>query len=159
LATLREFLGTICLIRPDAGTYEDPSEAVVADFEGAGNLIDLSAELWRLVDAEDRAQKIEALLERAYSAKPYGLDDSGIGELLRLTDGLDEALRENVVDQDLRVSADRLPDLRRSTEWLDVDERRSELARHAVGEGLAGVVALRNILKRARAQKLHIVFG
>lgn len=156
---MARYVGTLYLTRPDADTYEDPSDAVVEAFDGGRSLINLAVELWRLAKREDRATAIESLLARAYERKPYGLNARGIKELLGLTDGLEEALKENVVDAQLRVRNDQLPELRRRTKLLYLDESRGELAREAVGEGIVGVMSLRNILQKARDEGLHIAFG
>ncbi|NVB77095.1 MAG: hypothetical protein HOV81_01750 [Kofleriaceae bacterium] len=150
--------GTLYLIRPHM-IVDDPADAVVEAYEGGRKRFSIAIELLDLVDRA-RAQTARALLERAHERKPALLDDSAIANLLELTAGIEAMLRDQLLDAQWYVDDARLPELRSRpglVKVLDLEETRGVLARAAVGEGLAGVLSLRNILRRAQADGLHIV--
>jgi hypothetical protein len=153
----RRYWGTIYLIRPDwHGDPEDVADSVVESHRDGPSHIHVAIELWRLAGDEDRARKVEDLLERVNERDNPVLGTAEIEELLQLLAGLETALDRSVVGPDWRVPAERLPELRGRSKLLDLDESRGSLASAGVVEGMSRVDALRNILTDAYDRGLHV---
>jgi hypothetical protein len=152
--------GAIHLVRPAwSGPYDEVDEAVVESYEKVQGFFDVAAELWDLAGDHERAGEIRKLVDEAYEREPSFMDDSQVDELLQLLEGIEDALVGTVVDDRWQVRVEQLPELRRRTRHLDLDESRGELAAAGVGEGIGHAVSLRNILLRARALGLWICLG
>ncbi|MCG8421408.1 MAG: hypothetical protein MJE77_26110 [Proteobacteria bacterium] len=142
--------GTICLVRPDwDGEDENMDQAVVEAYEPAKSFLEVAPELWRLAGDDERADRIEALVDQVYERDRRWMTAEEIEQLIRWLDGIEAALVGKVVDEQWMVRPDQLPALRAHTKTLDLDERRGELACHAVGEGIGDVCSLRSILREA----------
>lgn len=149
--------GTIYLIRPDwIGEDEDLEQAVVESYEPVRSYLQVAPELWGLAGDDERAAAIKALLGRVYERDDVVMVTAEIEALLGLLQGLQEALVGTVVDERWMVRPEQLPALRVRTKTLDLDESRGELAVHAVGEALYGVLWLQKILGEARDKGLWI---
>lgn len=149
--------GAIFLIRPDwVGNEEDLEQATVETYEPARSFLRVGPELWRLAGNHERATAIETLLERVHERDDVVMTADEIKELLRLLDGIEDALVGRVVDEQWMVQPEQLLDLRSRTKTLDLDERRGHLALHAVGEGMGNICSLRAILREARDRGLLV---
>lgn len=122
----------------------------------------LAQELWWLAGNAQRAGAIAEVVERAsVQVGPERrlarvLDRYEIRTLLALIEDLDEALKQTIVDDELNIRPERMVEVRRRAELIDVGERRGELASAAVWEALARVWALRNLLEEARERGLDV---
>ncbi len=156
----RRYWGTLYLVRPDwQGDPDDAAESVVETHRNGPSDMHVAIELWRLAGAEERARRINDLLERVNERDTPVLNATEIDELLVDLEGLEPALKNAVVGADWRIPADRLPELRQRAKLIDLDESRGELADAGVVEGMSRVSALSNILRDARARGLHVVLG
>lgn len=148
---------SIYLIRPDwQGERDDLHEAVVATLSHGPRYIQIALELWRLVGQEDRAEKIEALVELAHERNYHDLNARQIEQLGALLEGLDDAIKRSWLDDRWQILPHLLSEIRRRTSSLDLDDHQGHLASEGVSEGLASVHDLRDFLKRALDQGLHL---
>jgi hypothetical protein len=148
---------SLYLILPDwHGEPDELHEAVVETLPHGPRYIQVALELWRLVDREDQALKIEGLLEQAYERPQRDLDRQALGELEGLLDGLDDALKQTWLDSKGQVLQERLPEVRRRTHLLDLEDAQGHLACEGVSEGLSQVHILRDFLKQALNRSLHL---
>ena len=149
--------GSLYLVRPDwDGDDETVDEAVVEECDYAKHFLRVAPELWYLAGHEDRAEAIRSLVFRAYERQQRWLTASEIEELLRLLEGVEDALVGSVVDERWRIPPEQLPELRVRTEYLDLNESRGELAVSGVAEGISHVCSLRTILREALARGLLV---
>jgi hypothetical protein len=157
---MRERWGEIHLVVPDelAGKYDE--RELIETYERAYSRIDLAAELWRLIGREAEAQRIDAVMSRAYAREVTTLDEAGIAELLELVEALPAALRRDLqLGPHDRLTMAQVEDLRKRTDKLDLEESRGEVAIHAVEEAIGDIDGLADILRRARAEGAHILFN
>lgn len=146
--------GTLYLVRPDwPGNSPD---GVVEQFEHGRSHFDVAAELARLAGEDERARRIEEVALRAYGREPHKLNREDIQELLVLLDHLEDKLIGKVVDKDWKIRPDQLPELRKRTKTLELEERRGNDALAGVAEGMIRIGSARYILNRAKDQHLEI---
>ena len=151
------YYGTLYLVTP--GGTSDPErmhEDVVETYQHGRSHIDVAKELWSLAGEDAPAKAIDAVVDHAYERAPHVLVAAEIDELLGLLSGIDDVLRRTVVDNDLKIRPERMPEIRRRARLIDAGEERGDLASGAVWEGLTRVWALRNILKEARDRGLDV---
>jgi hypothetical protein len=148
---------SIYLVRPDwHGDPEDSHESVVETLRHGPRYIDLAIELWRLADNKERADQIKALTLRAFGRSNRDLNTAEVKELLQLLDGLDDALKASLLDENWCVPLERLDEVRRRTTEIDLGERPQHRAVKGVEEGLSEVHGLRDFLKQALDRNLHL---
>jgi hypothetical protein len=148
---------SLYLVAPAWG--EDPNnaqESVVGTLRNGPHYLDVARELWRLAGNEDRAAEIEALLERAYDRDNRDLNPTEIAELDRLLGGLEEALKQTVMDSNSVVPLERLPELRLLARVIDLEDRPQHRAIDGVSEGNSQVYLLREFLRQAMDRGLHL---
>jgi hypothetical protein len=151
--------GTLHLVPPgwdpDA---EDADDRIVHVFEHGPSHLQVASELWALCDA-GRAAEIVELMARAYRRDPHVIEQPEIMSLLRLLDGLEECLvGSSFVDEQGRVPADRIPELKRRTSLLEIDDVEGVISEYAVAAGLSRVAVARSILQTARDEQLDVLF-
>jgi hypothetical protein len=148
---------SIYLIRPDwHGDLEDTEDYVVDALLHGPHYIEVSLELWRLADHEERAAKIEAILERGCERNTRLLFTEEIKEFYDLLDGLDDALKAALLDENWNIPLERLEEVRRRTREIDLGDRPQHRAVKGAEEGLSEVHGLRDFLKQALDRNLHI---
>jgi hypothetical protein len=145
---------SIFLIRPD--WHGDPDEAVVESLLHGPTSIDVAIELWRLAGNEERAAKIYTLTTRAFGRDNRALSTEEIREFHGLLDGLDEVLKEALLDDKWQIPPERMEEVRRRTRLLDLDDLQGHRAREGVSEGLSQVHGLRDFLKEALDRGLYV---
>jgi hypothetical protein len=149
--------GTLYLVRPDSDPDDD--EAVVDSFDRMRSAFEVAKELWEIAGHPERAQQIKQAISDGYDPDGALIKTSTIDELLRLTEGLEQAVIAGVpLDSEGRVSSDKLEELRRTTKRLWLSESRGETAVYGVREGVHAVDALRKVLTQAKEQGLYIAF-
>jgi hypothetical protein len=146
--------GTLYLVRP--GYNGENGEDVIDAFDHARGNFEAAMELARLAGLDDRAAQIKQVLLRAYSRQPRVLNRQDIDELLALLDGLEDKLVGPVVDKNWLVRPEQLPELRKRTTTLELEESRGDTAIHGVSEGMARIAALRFILQKAKDANLDV---
>ena len=153
---------TLYALRPgESGSLDD---AEVIDQSRYGwRFLEQAIALWRLVD-QGRAREIEAIKDRVALADPDGeprFDAQDLQELVRLLDGVDEALvSAGIVDRDWRVPASSLEDLARRVPGMDLTTERSlEIKTHALGEVMINAVSLRNFFAKAAREGSVVVLA
>lgn len=150
---------TLYLIDPSwRGDPRDADLSVVKEWPDSAEKFLVAEELWRLSGHEDVASQLGAIVDRACERDKPVLDTQDIEGVLRLIDGLDAAVRAELVDEDLRVPEGRLAELRARSRWLDLSEARGVDARYGVWEGVGGVWRLRALLSEALSLGLHVAF-
>jgi hypothetical protein len=148
---------SIHLFRPEWNNNpDDLSDYVVEHLRNGPIFVRLSRELWRLADREDRAAKIEEVLEHAYERPAPVLHTEEIREFLNLLDGLEEALKQTVVDSHSMIAPERLPEMRRRTTLVDLGEDRGRLALYGISEAISQVCELECFLKEALDRGLYL---
>jgi hypothetical protein len=152
--------GTLYLVQPDWNGPEDRLDlSVVEAYERSKSSLDVARELWRLAGNEERAANIDRLLELGYSRPRRFINGAEIDALLEDLEGLEDALIGTVVDDEGKLSPEQLPDLRRTTKTLWLDESRGDLAIWGVEEAMQQVQELREILLRAKELGLNVSFA
>lgn len=131
-------------------------DRVVDTYDNARSHIDVAGELWQLTGDVARADAITALVRGALGRDIPTLLPEEVDQLLELMTGLEEALKRTILDENMNIRPERMPDVRQRAELIDVRENRGELAMYAVLEGLSRVQAARNILKEARERGLDV---
>jgi hypothetical protein len=157
---MRDCWGDLYLVVPDelADKYDD--REVILTYERAYSRIDLAKRLWRLIGHEAEAQRIQAVMSRAYAREVPTLDEAGIADLLEPVAALPAALRRDLhLGPRDRLTMAQVEDLRKRIDWLDLEESRGELAIHAVEEAIGDLDGLADILRRALAEGAHILFN
>lgn len=148
---------SIHLIRGDwQGEPDDFHEAVVESLRHGPRYIQVALELWRLVDRDDRVKEIEEVLSHAYERELPTLTSSEIRELLRLLTDLDESVAAVWLDEKGQVSPERMPEVRKRTRLLHLDDLQGHLGTEGVSEGLADVHGLLKFLRQAIDRGLHV---
>jgi hypothetical protein len=156
-AVTRRQWGTLYLVRPEWHDDTDhPEKWVVEPYRNGPSHIQVAIELWRLAGRDDRAQAIEALLEIAYERDRPFWNDSEATKLLETLDDLDVELEKKVVGSDWLIPQDKLPDLRRQSTLVDLDEERGPDARAGIAEAMSRVTGLREFLRSSVSQKFDI---
>jgi hypothetical protein len=155
---------SIYLVLPDwNGDIEDVHDSVVDALLHGPRYIKVALELWRLADQEEQAAKIKTVLKRAYQNDNTGfspiLNTTDIKEFYDLLVGLELELKKSVVNSDWEIPPDRVAEVRRRTTLLHIEESRGDLARWAVWEAMSEVYGLRDFLKQALDQNLHVALG
>lgn len=154
---------TLYAIRPLTG--EDSLEdAEVVDRSAYGwKFLRQAITLWALLD-DPRAGALEAVIARATQAAGDGelrFDRADLEELVRLLDGLEEAIvNAGIVDKDWRVPVERLDELARRVPAMDLTtERTLENKTHALAEVMVNATSLRNFLRDALKSDCIVVHG
>jgi hypothetical protein len=150
---------SIHLFRPEWNNDPDPEilyEYVVESLLHGPRYIQVALELWRLADDEERAAKIKAVLRRGCERNAPILYTEDIKEFYELLDGLDDALKASLLDENWNIPPERLDEVRRRTREIDLGERPQHRAVKGVEEGLSEVHGLRDFLKQALDQNLHV---
>lgn len=149
---------SLYFIRPDwQGDRDDAHEAVVKTFYGHGPRdISVGIELWRLAGNENGARELERLLERAFDRDDVFLDHVDMTEMIGNIERLQKEVEKNIIDSEGAVPDNKLPDIQARADLVDVDEERGDQARYGVMEALSKVVALRDLLREALEQGLHV---
>jgi hypothetical protein len=149
--------GTLYLVRPDSDPDDD--QAVVEAFDRTRSAFEVAKELWEIAGRPERAQQIKQAISEGYDPHGALIKTSTIDELLRLTEGLEQAVIDGVpLDSEGRVSPLKLEELRRTTRRLWLSESRGEAAVYGVREGVHAVATLRKVLSQAKEQGLYIAF-
>jgi hypothetical protein len=149
--------GTLFLVRRDwVGDPEDANQSVVESFDRIRSAFDVAEDLCQLVGDAERAERMHAVVLRAFGRDPHVMNQGDIAEFLELTEHLEKTVADSLLDGRWRVRPDQLANIRRRTTTLDLDESRGELAHAGVGEGLIDVLRLREILKHARDVGLDV---
>ena len=145
--------GTIYLVRPDwVGEDEDIDQATVKSYESARSFLRVAPELWRLAGNDKCAASIDALLNRLYERDEIVMTAAEIEELLRLLDGIEDALVGTIVDnENWHVLPEMLPGLWTRTKSLHLEDSGGDLAFE-----ISGMSWLRNILREARDKDLLV---
>lgn len=138
---------------PEPGDFE-----VLEEYDIAYGFFEVAQELWRLAGREDRAEAVEDVLLSSVRYKARRLDREHIVALREALEGLEDALKQTVIDEHELLSMDKVNELRGKTGVLDLDESRGELARSAVSEALFYVDHLRRIADEALAADAQILF-
>jgi hypothetical protein len=157
---MRNRWGDLHLVVPDelAGRYDD--REVIETYERNYSRIDLAADLWRLIGGETGAQRIDAVMSRAYAREVPTLDEAGIADLLEPVESLPAALRRDLpLGPHDRLTMAQVEDLRKRIDKLDLEESRGALAIHALEEAIFDIDGLARILRRAQAEGAHILFN
>jgi hypothetical protein len=155
---------SIYLVLPDwHGDIEDVHDSVVDALLHGPRYIKVALELWRLANQEEQAAKIKTVLKRAYQNDSTGfspiLNTADIKEFYDLLQGLEEALKQSIIDSKSMILPERLAEVRRRTTLLHLDEDRGRLAVYGIAEGLSQVCELEDFLKQALDQNLHVALG
>jgi hypothetical protein len=151
---------SIYLIRPDwHGDLEDTEDYVVEALLHGPRYIAVALELWRLADHEEQAAKIKAILRRGCERSGRILYTEEIKEFYDLLDGLDDALKASLLDENWNIPLERLEEVRRRTREIDLGERPQHRSVKGAEEGLSEVHGLRDFLKQALDQNLHVALG
>ncbi|MCE9577292.1 MAG: hypothetical protein K8W52_29355 [Deltaproteobacteria bacterium] len=157
---MRERWGSIHLVVPDALAGEHDDREVIQTYERTYSLIDLAKRLWRLIGNDAEAQRIQAVMSRAYERDVPTLDGSDIASLIEPVAALPPALRRELqLGPHDRLTMAQVEDLRRRFDRLDLEESRGEAAVHAVEEVIFDIEGLVEILRRAQAEGAHIIFN
>jgi hypothetical protein len=135
---------------------ENPHEAVVATLPHGPRYLNIGLELWQLVDSQERVAGIKKLHDCAYERERPILDVEEVKELDALLDGLDDAVKAAWLDDKWKVPSNLLPEVRRRTTLLDLQDEQGHLASEGVSEGLSQVHELRDFLKQALDKGLHL---
>jgi hypothetical protein len=148
---------SIYLIRPDwHGDPDDAHEAVVDSLAKGPTYIDVAIELWRLAGNEERAAKVYTLSTRAFGRVNKALHTEEIREFYDLLDGLDDALKEALLDDKWQIPPERMEEVRRRTQFLDLDDLQGHRGSEGATEGLSQVHGLRDFLKEALDRGLYV---
>lgn len=148
---------SIYLVLPGwEGELDDAHESVVEALSHGPTYINVALELWRLVDNEERATKIEQVLEHAYDRENRDINTAEIAELDALLNGIDEAVKISWLDDKWMIRPEHLSEVRRRTRLLQVGEHRGRLAGDGIMEGLSQVHELRKFLQQALKRGLHV---
>jgi hypothetical protein len=150
---------SIHLFRPEWNNDPDPEilyEYVVESLLHGPRYIQVALELWRLAGDEERAAKIKAVLRRGCERNAPILYTEDIKEFYDLLDGLDDAMKATWLNDKWQVLPELMPEVRRRTTTLDLDDLQGHLASEGVSEGLGDVHSLRDFLKQALDQNLHV---
>lgn len=140
---------------PDA---DDALDAIEYKSDYARSHLEVAAELWNLVD-ENRARRLEAVILRAFGRDPHVLHLDEVAELGHMLDGLEAQLREaGWINAREDVPADRLAELTRRTRLLPLGGDADAVPRAAISSGISRVDAVRDLVARALAGKLEIMF-
>jgi hypothetical protein len=151
--------GTYHLVRPNWPGEIDDEGRVVGIFRYGPSSLELASELWRLAGHNERADRIKQVTEPAYAREDQALHRAEIEDLLRLLDmdALEDALKQmGLVDANLQISPEYLPELRQRTKLIDIDENRGDLAVYGLSESVPWVYGLFAFLKRALDEGLHV---
>jgi hypothetical protein len=157
---MRDRWGELHLVVPDeaAGKYDD--REILETYERTYSRIDLAMVLWRLIGGEDQARQIEAVMSRAYERDVPTLDERGIADLLDAVVPLPAALRRDLqLGAHDRLTMAQVEQLRERTDKLDLEESRGDAVIHAIEEAIGEVDGLTEILRRAEAERAHIIFN
>lgn len=156
MSTTRHY-GTLYLVAPGHVLDSDRrQEDVVEAFQYARSHIDVAKELWSLAGEDSHVHAIDEIVDRAYERESRILSGQDIDELLAQFTGLDDALKRTVIDEEMRIRPERMAEVRKHAQLVDVDEARGDLAFRAIWEALTRVWALRNILTEARQRGLDV---
>jgi len=149
---------TVYLVDPTwEGDREDRDQSVVEEYPDTRDKFDVVEELWRLAGDDERANQIDAILNVVCERPDPVLNTDEITRILALTDGLEEALRAaRVVDEHDRVPAEKLPELRARTRWVNLSDSGGRDPKYGVMVAVGGVWRLRYVLKEALDKGLHV---
>jgi hypothetical protein len=134
-------------------------DGIVESFEYGRSYLEAAVELWDLAGEAGRGKQINAVLVRAYRRSVHILNATDIDELLALLEGLEDRLIGTVVDEERKIRHDQLPELRRRTTMLNLDETPGYHVEYALLEGMGRVEAVRENLRHAREAGLEILLG
>ena len=146
---------TVHVVRPPA---REPLD-VVDGYERLILAIDLTKELWRLLDREENARAIQEIVSSAYGHEPPMLGPAELRAMLDRVTGLDKAVVGPLTDADELLTPEKVIELRGKSTLLDLDESRGADARSAVSEALFRVTGLERALMRAIEAGYYWVFG
>lgn len=145
------------LIRPNwQGEPDDLHEAAVGSLLKGPRYIDIALELWRLIDYEQRAREVEAVLNLAYERDIPILTNEEVRLLHKLLGDLDESVAAIWLDEKGQVSPERMPEVRKRTRLLHLDDLQGHLGTEGVSEGLSDVHGLLKFLKQAIDEGLDV---
>jgi hypothetical protein len=151
------YWGTLYLVPPgwdpDAA---DADDRIVYTFEHGRSHLKVASELWALCD-DRRSAGIDELIARAYRRDPHVLEQPDIAALLQLLDGLEGCLTGSFVDEHLRVPAARIPELKRRTTMLEIDDVEGAVPDSAIAAALSRVAIARDMLQTARDEQLNVL--
>lgn len=151
------YWGTLYLVpRGWDPAAENADEQIVYSFEYGRSHVKVASELWALCDAA-RSAEIDELMTHAYQRNPHVLEQTEIASLLRLLDGLETCLVGSFVDERWRIPAERIPELKRRTTMLEIDDVEGAVPDSAIAAGLSRVAIARQILQTARDEQLNIL--
>lgn len=155
---------TLFAIRPLSLDAEpDEEEEVVDQLKEGWQFLRQAIALWRLVD-EPRAEKVEAMMDRAALADPEGeprFEPPDIGEIVKLLTGIAEALvAAGVVDLDWCVTPEQAEELGRRVPGMDLrSDRSSPELEQALAEVMINAISIRNFFADAAQQGCAVVLA
>jgi hypothetical protein len=136
---------------------EDADDRVVYSFEYGRSHFQVASELWALADDAGRAEKMEDTFSAAHRRKPRLMEKPDIELLRQLLEGLEDRLVGTFIDEHWNVPTDRIPELKRRTTMLEIDDIPHAVPEAAVAAGFSRVAIARNILQKALDENLNIV--
>lgn len=153
----RRYFGTLYLVRPDwHGDPEDAHESVVESYPNGRSHLEVAMELWRVAGVEDRARRMEDVMDRAWERDRPVMDSTDIDEMLQELEGIEPALETSVIGPDWKLSPEQVDELRNKTKLLDLSDIPGHIPTNAMFEAISRVRAAQSILREARERGLHI---
>jgi len=138
---------------------------VIDSFRDGLTLLQAAAELWALVD-HGRSEKVRGLLNEVAARdtphNEYLFHPDDLRRLADALDGLEDALKAGVVDENLAVDDSQIAELRaRLPSLADTfhPRRLPHEQRGGMAEALIGVHSLRGFLERAVAAECDVVLA
>jgi hypothetical protein len=136
---------------------EDADDRVVYSFEYGRSHFKVASELWGLADDPERADKIESIFSAAYQRKPRLIEKADVELLRQLLAGIEDRLVGTFTDEHWNVPTDRIPELRRRTTMLEIDDAPHAIPEAAIAAGLSRVAIAREILDKAVNENLNVI--
>lgn len=136
---------------------DESGDGIVEVYESGRSHLRAAIELWQLAGDADRGTRIDTILSQALMRTGHTLRREDIEALIQLLDGLESQLIGTVVDEQLKIRRDQLPELRRRTTMFSLDELPGYVVENAIAEGLGRVAAVRANLKHALEAGLEIL--
>jgi len=138
---------------------------VLGSFRDGFTLLQAAGELWALVD-HGRSEKVLGLLDQvAARGTPHGelvFHSDDLRRLVDALDGIEDALKAGVVDENLAVEDSKIPELRARlpslADTFDPKRLPHEL-RGGMAEALIGIRSLRRFLQRAVTAECDVVLA
>lgn len=137
---------------------DPPTIEVLGSNEIARGFLEVAVELWQLAGREDRARAIEKLITSAYRTDPPRWARAQITQFRELLDGIEQALRGTVTDEQHLLSREKIDELRGRVEAVDIDDYPFADPTYAIQSALVYIDRLRDIADDALANDACILF-